>query len=493
LITFGNKSIIFYIFATKLKAMIIGRKEEIDKLNRAYASKYSEFVAVYGRRRIGKTFLIRETFKDRFTFQYTGAFNVTNREQLEEFHTSLVSQGLPGDSATPQTWFEAFHQLENLISASTQDRKIIFLDELPWMDSPNSKFISAFEHFWNSWASARYDILLIVCGSATSWIINKIFRNIGGLYNRVTYKIRLNQFSLAECEELTQYLKLPFNRNMILEGYMAMGGVPYYWTKLESTKSMGQNINDLFFKEDGELHNEFNFIYASMFKTPDKYIKVVEALSSKKSGLTRDEIITKCKIGSSGQLSRIMEDLTECGFIRKYRHLDKGLKDGVYQLVDCYTLFYYQFVKQAQGADEQHWVRAMKTPTYSTWCGLAFERVCLLHTKQIKSAIGISGILADLYSWHVKKTDEHPGVQIDLVIDRADNVINICEMKYAPIGYRLTDSELKKIHNRISVFNLYIPRNKVAEPILITSNGVIQNNNSFEIPLQVTGDQLFVP
>lgn len=473
--------------------MIIGRKEEINKLNRAYASEYSEFVAVYGRRRIGKTFLVRETFKGKFTFHYTGILNVTNQDQLEEFHSSLLSHGLPSDFNTPKTWFEAFHQLEKLISISQEKRKIIFLDELPWMDVPNSKFIPAFEHFWNGWASARNDVLLIICGSATSWIINKIFRNIGGLYNRVTYKIKLNQFSLSECEELVHTLNLSLPRNMILEGYMIMGGVPYYWTKLETSKSIGQNINDLFFKEGGELHNEFNYIYASMFKNPDKYVKVVETLSGKKSGLTRDEIIKLGKIESSGQLSSILEDLIECGFVRKYCHLNKRLKDAIYQLVDCYTLFYYQFVKMAHGIDDDYWMRTMNTPTYNTWCGLAFERVCLLHTRQIKAALGISGIMANLFSWHVKKNNEHPGAQIDLVIDRADNVLNVCEMKYAPDGYLLTDSEVKKIRTRMSVLNLYVSRKKAIIPVIITSNGLVKNNNYFEIPLQVTADQLFLP
>lgn len=473
--------------------MIIGRSEEIRQLKRAYNSEYSEFVAVYGRRRIGKTFLIRECFKDCFTFQYTGVWGISNKEQLAEFYQNLIRQGLSTEAKPPKSWFEAFHLLEDLIIASRQEKKIIFLDELPWMDTPNSRFIPAFEHFWNGWASARKDILLIICGSATSWIINKIFRNKGGLYNRVTYRIRLNQFSLSECEEFVKSYGLGFNRNMILEGYMVMGGVPYYWSKLEASKSIGQNINHLFLKENGMLRDEFNFIYASIFNRPEKYLKVVEALAGKKSGMTRDEIIRTSKLDNNGQLSGILEDLIECGFIRKYCHTDKRLRDAIYQLMDCYTLFYYQFVKSAHGVDEEYWVRSMKTPMYNTWCGLAFERVCLLHTRQIKSAIGISGISASLFSWHVKKNNDHPGAQIDLVIDRADNVINVCEIKYAPAGYRLTDSELNKIHDRLSIFNLYIPRNKVAQPLLITSNGVIKNNNIFEIPLQVTGDQLFQP
>lgn len=473
--------------------MIIGRKEEITKLRRAYDSDHSEFVAVYGRRRIGKTYLIRETFGDKFTFQYTGIFKASNREQLYVFYKSLIEQGLDSSEAAPKNWFEAFFLLQLLITKSEKKRKVIFLDELPWMDARNSRFISAFEHFWNGWASARKDILLIICGSATSWIINKIFRNKGGLYNRVTFKLRLRQFSLHECEEMVKWLKLPFSRNMIMEGYMAMGGVPYYWTKLEPDKSMGMNINNLFFKEEGELHDEFIYIYSSMFNSPEKYIKVVEVLSGKKSGLTRDEIINKAKLDNNGHVSQVLEDLIECGFVRKYCHTDKRLKDALYQLVDCYTLFYYQFVKNAHGIDEDYWVRVMHTPAYNTWCGLAFERVCLLHTRQIKSALGISGIMANLYSWHTKRTDEHPGVQIDLIIDRSDNVVNVCEMKYAPNGYRLTGEELNKIRNRLSVFSMYLLQSKFAQSVLITSNGVLPNSNSFEFPLQVTGDQLFMP
>ena len=472
--------------------MIIGREEEIAKLRKAYESEQSEFVAVYGRRRIGKTFLVRETFGDKFTFQYTGVFKVSNKIQLEVFYRNLLEQGLEATEAAPKDWFEAFFLLEHLIDKSQAPRKVIFLDELPWMDARNSQFVPAFEHFWNSRASARKDILLIICGSATSWIINKIFHSKGGLYNRVTYKLRLKQFSLHECEELVNHMNLPYSRNMIMEGYMVMGGVPFYWTRLERSMSMAANINNLFLKEESELRGEFKYIYSSMFSTPEKYIKVVEALSGKKSGLTRDEIISKARFENNGHITRILEDLIECGFVRKYCHTDKKLKDAIYQLVDCYTLFYYQFGKMAHGMDEEYWIRTMQTPAYSTWCGLAFERVCLLHSRQIKAALGISGILSNLYSWHVKKNEEHPGVQIDLIIDRADNVLNVCEMKYAPGGYRLTSEELKKINQRVSVLKMYMPARKAVQPVLITSNGVLPNSNSFEIPNQVSGEQLFM-
>lgn len=471
--------------------MVIGRKEEIAQLKRAYQSKRSEFVAVYGRRRIGKTFLIRETFEGQFAFQYTGVFGVSNQEQIEEFYRSLLNQGLQKQKASPKNWFEAFHLLEKLIAKSKRKRKIIFIDELPWMDAVNSGFISAFEHFWNGWVSARKDVLLIICGSATSWIINKIFRNRGGLYNRVTYRINLQQFSLAECEEFVKSMGLMANRNMILEGYMVMGGVPYYWSQLNPKKSMAQNINHLFLKESGQLRNEFNFIYAAMFNQPEKYLKVVEALSGKKSGLTREEIIKNGKLESSGQLSGILEDLIECGFVRKYCHTDKKHKDAVYQLVDCYTLFYYQFVKNSHNIDEEYWVRLMRTPKYNTWCGLSFERVCLLHTRQIKAALGISGIMANIFSWHSKANDYRAGVQIDLLIDRADNVINVCEMKYAPDGYSMTSAAIKNIKTKTSVLRQYMPAKKVIEAVLITSNGLVRNRHAEEIHHQITATQLF--
>lgn len=471
--------------------MIIGRKEEISQLRKAYASEYSEFVAVYGRRRIGKTFLIRECFSNQFSFQYTGVWGISNKEQLEEFYKNLLHQGLSSDAAAPKNWFEAFHLLEDLISQLPSSRKIIFIDELPWMDAPNSKFIPAFEHFWNGWASGRKDILLIICGSATSWIINKIFRSKGGLYNRVTYRLRLDQFTLAECEELVRSYYLPLNRNMILEGYMVMGGVPYYWSKLDASKSLAQNINNLFLKENGMLRDEFRFIYASIFNKPEKYIKVVEALTGKKAGLTREEIVSRSKLENNGQLSSILEDLIECGFIRKYNQAGKMTRDAIYQLIDCYTLFYYQFVSLAHGVDEEYWTKLMHTPTYNTWCGLSFERVCLLHSKQLKAAIGISGIMSNIYSWHIKANEYHQGAQIDLLIDRADNVVNVCEMKYAPDGYFMTAKSLNSLKSKLGILRQHISQRKNIVAVMVTSNGIIRNQYSAEITNVVTADQLF--
>ncbi|MDE7349761.1 MAG: ATP-binding protein [Muribaculaceae bacterium] len=473
--------------------MLIGREDEVSRLMKAYSSKESEFLAVYGRRRIGKTYLIKETFGGKFTFQYSGIHNVSTRVQLDEFYEALLKQGLDKSVSKPKTWFDAFRLLEELIKKSKAKRKIVFIDELPWMDAKNSRFIPAFEHFWNGWATFRKDIVLIICGSATSWMINKVFRSKGGLYNRVTYKILLTQFSLHECERLVAAYRLPFSRNMIMEGYMVMGGVPYYWTKLDPRKSLPMNINDLFLQETGELRDEFNYIYESMFKSPEKYIRVVEALAGKKSGLTRDEIITKGRLETNGRLTHILEDLEQCGFIRKYCHTDKKVKDALYQLVDCYSLFYYQIVRHARNVDEQYWTKLMQTPAYHAWCGLSFERVCLLHTRQLKKALGISGILTNIFSWHVKANDYHPGVQIDLLIDRTDGIINICEMKYAAAGFKVTSAFMKDIKTKMSVLRQYIPESKGLQAVLVTSNGVIRNKYSDEIPVQIAAEELFLP
>ena len=471
---------------------MVGRQEEIRLLEEAFDSKQPEFVAVYGRRRVGKTYLVREVFNNRFTFSYTGALNCSTKTQLSYFHNALMEQGLE-KTPVPQTWPEAFGLLKQLILGSKDKRKVVFIDELPWMDAPRSEFVSAFEHFWNSWGAAHKKLMLIICGSSTSWITNKIFKNRGGLYNRVTKKIHLSPFSLYECEEYAKSLRLGLSRNHILEGYMVMGGVPLYWSKLDRKKSMAQNINDLFLSDKGELRYEFNDLYASVFNRPEKYIKIIECLSAKQSGLTRAEMIEKTKIDNNGKFSEMLENLIQCGFIRKYCHTNKSLKDALYQIVDCYTLFYFRFVKKAHGTDENYWTKILSTPTYNTWCGLAFERVCLLHTRQIKSALGISGITSNLFSWHIQKTDEHPGVQIDLLIDRTDNVVSVCEMKYAPNGYVMTKAEAEKINTRLRVFSLYLPSKKGTQLVMITSNGMSQNKHNVNINRELTAESLFLP
>lgn len=471
--------------------MLIGRKEEKNILLQAYESEYSEFVAIYGRRRVGKTFLVRETFNYQFTFYHSGLSQKNTRVQLQNFQLSLREQGLE-KAPLPENWLQAFDLLAKLLAKSTDNKKVVFIDELPWMDAPRSGFLTAFEHFWNSWASARKDILLIICGSATAWIINKIINNHGGLHNRVTSSISLNPFTLHECDEYAQSLHLDMNHKQILEGYMIMGGIPYYWSRLKRGKSLLQNIDHLFFSRNGEFKNEFSQLYASLFTHPEPYLSVIDALSTKKVGMSRNEIIKEGNIPDNGKLKIILDDLENCGFIRKYYYPGRKSKGSIFQLIDNYTLFYYQFIKDSRITDEQYWTKLQDTPLYNTWCGLAFERVCLLHSRQIKKQLGINGVISNEYAWRLEANEEHPGTQIDLLIDRSDDVINLCEMKYTKQPYLITSAYSDALQMKKQLFSMYAKTSKAIHLTMITSKGLIRNSYADEIACQVTAEDLFI-
>lgn len=239
---------------------------------------------------------------------------------------------------------------------------------------------------------------MVVCGSATSWIINKVIKNHGGLHNRVSVRIHLKPFCLRECELYSEEMGLRFNRRQVLEGYMIMGGVPFYWSQLKSGMSLAQNINQLFFSEDGNLRHEFDDLYDSLFKQPKPYLSIVDALATKKVGMTRTEILQATKLTDNGKLTEYLENLEYCGFIRKYNCIGMKAKNALFQLMDNYTLFYYKFIKDSYINDAQYWTKITGKPEYNTWCDLAFERVCLQHVEQIKVKLGIQGVITTVYS-----------------------------------------------------------------------------------------------
>ena len=470
--------------------MIIGRKEEQQILRSAAQSENSEFVAVYGRRRVGKTYLIRETFGYKFTFQHTGLAKGNTREQLFSFAISLRDAGYD-DCPIPKSWLEAFSLLSTYLKNSTDEKKIIFLDELPWMDTPRSNFISAFEHFWNGWASARKDIVLIICGSATSWIINKVINDHGGLHNRVTKQIALQPFTLKECEMFAQSKGLEMSRYQLAECYMVLGGIPYYWSLLEKGLSLSQNIDKIIFAKNGKLSNEFNQLYASLFKSPEQYIDVVTALGKKKAGMTREEIIVATDNYSSGTLSKVLDELEYCGFIRKYNGFDKKSKQAIYQLIDNYTLFYFKFIQQNENNDEHFWSASIDSAMHRAWSGLAFERLCMAHTQQIKVALGIAGVLSNIYSWRKEADETSDGAQIDLLIDRKDQVVNLCEMKYSLSEYVIDAEYEQKLRNKKSVFIGTTNTKKAVHLTMVTTFGIKANAYSGIVQNEVTLDDLF--
>lgn len=470
--------------------MIIGRDEEIKVLKDALQDDSSHFIAVYGRRRIGKTFLVRESYGYRFTFQHAGLYKGTFQEQLEAFENSIKDAG--GVSKKRKNWLEAFEDLKDLIRSSSEKKKVIFLDELSWMDTPNSDLIKALENFWNGWASGRKDIILIVCASATSWILSKIIHNKGGLYNRLTESIHLGPFSLYECEKYVEAKNLALNRIQILQYYMIFGGVPYYWSFLKKGLSLSQNIDKTLFAYDAPLKDEFQYLYASVFKKPESYIKIIHALAKKKSGMTREEIISSTKLANSGTLTTKLEELESCGFIRKYTAFGAKKKNAVFQLIDNFTLFYYQFLED-NPSDENFWSTQINTPRVNTWMGLAFERVCLLHISQIKKKLGISGVHTDVHSWYAKADPDKGirGSQIDLLIVRKDQVINLCEIKYSGSDYTITKKTDEDIRNKIQDLIAGTKTHFAIYPTLITTYGLVENAYSNDIQSVVTMDDLF--
>jgi AAA+ ATPase superfamily predicted ATPase len=469
---------------------MIGRQREAAILERAANSTRSEFVAVYGRRRIGKTYLIRKTLGSKMLFSHSGVENVGMEGQLRAFRSSLRDAGVEPNFKI-KNWFDAFDALKDAIRKSDAPKKILFLDELPWMDTPKSNFVAALEFFWNSWASARDDVMLVVCGSATSWIINHILKARGGLHNRVSEQIRLQPFSLLECERYTSELGLEMSRQDIAEAFMALGGVAWYWSLLRPGASLAMNIDELFFAPDAKLGLEFSRLYSSLFKNPEPYMRVVEALGARGKGLERAELEKACGFSESGKLSKIVDELEQCGFVRRYVPFGARKKGSLVQLLDAFTLFHFRFAKENAKGDPTFWSSSFGNPAHNAWAGLAFERLCLLHIAQIRRALGISGVASGISSWRFAGTKGHSGAQIDLVIDRDDRIVNLCEMKYSSGPYEVDAEEANRLRERRETFIRETGTRKAVHMTLVSPYGLKQGRHSGVFQSIVTLDDLF--
>ncbi len=476
------------------KKQLIGREREARLLDDICASGKAEFVAVYGRRRVGKTFLIDSYFQQQYDFFMAGMYEGNKNEQLGNFAHQLALYSKTIQPAPPD-WMEAFFQLQSYLKTLlNKDRIVIFIDELPWFDMPRSRFLKAFELFWNSWASKQDNLKLIVCGSSTSWMTNKLIGNRGGLHNRVTRQIRLKPFNLHEVELFMQSRGFNLPRKQVVETYMVMGGTPYYLDMMRKSQSVAQNIDALFFAQNAPLRNEFDFLFKSLFNDSELYKTVVEALATKGKGLTRQEIIEAANLTDNGYLSEVLDNLQRCDFIRSYHAFGKKQRDVLYQLTDLYSLFYLRFLKDNLGQDEQHWSHALDTT--AIWEGYAYEQVCLHHIPQIKKKLGISGIQTDVSSWFAKPyTDsdgtQWPGGQIDLLIDRKDGVINLCEMKFSDKEFVITKDYDKDLRERMATFRHHSKTRKALHQTLVTTFGVAHNAYWNNIQNEVTMDDLF--
>lgn len=472
-------------------AKIIGRMWEQEVLNDVVRSDRPEFVAVYGRRRIGKTFLVRNFFKGKFDFYMSGSYNSTLADQLADFKSQLQEySGVV--RPMPKNWREAFRQLQEYLSTLKKEKIIIFIDELPWLDTPRSRFISALELFWNGWADWHDNVKFIVCGSATTWMTHKLIGNKGGLHNRVTRQLYLSPFNLHDSEALLRANGVQWSRHQIVECYMAVGGVPFYLAKMSGSQSLPQNIDRLFFHQKGELKTEYAILFRSLFNDSSVYREVVELLAKKAEGMTREEIKTSLKLQEGGRLSEVLENLITCDFIRQYNAFGRKKKGRLYQLTDLFTLFYLKEVKDNSNESDDFWTSGIDSPGRRAWSGYAFEQVCLHHVSQIKQALGISGIQTSVSSW-VGEEEGRKVAQIDLVIDRRDEVINLCEMKYSLSPFDITKQYLDRLLERRELFRRLTHTRKALHLTLITVNGLKQNAQSGMIQNDVTADHLFLP
>lgn len=469
--------------------MLVGRKNEINSFGNLYESRSSEFIAVYGRRRVGKTFLIRNVFSKKFTFQLTGIANVTLQDQLTNFTITFQKQNSKLKFESPKNWFEAFRLIEIMIEKSKAKKKVIFIDELPWFDTPKSKFISALESFWNSFASSRSDVLLIVCGSAASWMINKLINNKGGLHNRVTRKFKINPFTLAECRAFVKQRKIVLNEYSIIQLYMIFGGVPYYWDQLDKGKSALQNVDDICFSENGILRTEFNNLFKSLFTKAEKHLQIIEALAKKGIGISREDILKICKLSDGGSVTRILTELEESGFIRKYIPYGKISRNRLYQISDFYTLFYFKFLKNYSDLNYVSWANLIDNPRYRVWTGLAFEQICMNHISQIKKALGIQGMETKVSSWRSSKPSE--GAQIDMLIERKDQVIQIIEIKFSIHEFVIDKKYEEVIRTKISVFCEETKTTNAIHFGMITTYGVRKNKYSSMVQNNLKMSTLF--
>ena len=475
---------------------MIGRKQEVDELRRLYERNRAELVAVYGRRRVGKTFLVDEAFSGKFTFRHAGLSpvdveaNGLLRAQLDHFYNSLILFGMD-ECKKPDSWLDAFLLLEkHLQKIDDGTRQLVFLDELPWLDTARSGFITAFEGFWNNWGCHRKNLMVVVCGSANSWILDKLINNHGGLYNRVTYEIKLSPFTLKECEELYSDNGIKFSRYDIAQSYMIFGGIPYYMGYMDGRLSLAQNVDKLFFAKGSKLQNEYDRLFDSVFVNPDAVKSIVEFLATKNAGYTRKEIIEKQGASNGGRLSRNLNALIASDFVIKYVPFGFSKKEEHYKLIDPFCLFYLRFVKDWNQENDKYWQQNVVSQPVSIWRGFAFENVCFNHIEQIKRALGITGVISSASAWS-KRDDDKEGTQIDLLILRKDNVINMCEIKYYGGEFTVKKDYYRKLLRRQEMLMEEVSPKVSIRSTLITTYGLEHNEYSGIFTNVVLLDDLF--
>jgi len=469
---------------------IIGRDFEIKKMKGFLANEESELVAVLGRRRVGKTFLIKSVYKKEIVFQITGIQDVNRSFQLDNFVSARNHYFRKGKIfGKPNNWITAFGQLKELLGKPKSKKRVLFFDEFPWLANNSNEFLKAFDNFWNGWAVDQ-NLIVVICGSAASWMITNIINSKGGLHNRITQQILLQPFTLNEVERYFVAKKMNIPRHSLMQLYMVTGGIPYYLKEVQKGTTPIEAINQMYFGKQATLKNEFDNLFKALFSNYEKHILVIRALASKWMGLTRNEIITKTKLPTGGAVTTILNELETSGFIQSILPFGKQQRETLYRLTDAYTLFYLHFIEQNKNI-KNYWQKKYNTQEVKAWQGYAFENICLIHIDAIKQALGISGILTHESSFYKKKDNNTPGCQIDMLIERGDNAINICEMKFYDGEYTLTEETVKKLQAKRNIFQEISKTKKQLFLTLITTNGLTNSKHNMLIDMHIEANVLF--
>lgn len=468
---------------------LIGREKEQQELDWAVQSQRSELIILKGRRRVGKTFLIRSYFNDSYSFHFVGAHKKKKAVQLSNFREALMRFSGREDIPELTCWHEAFKQLEVYLEMCPDKRKILFFDELPWADTHGSDLIDELEYFWANWVQNRDDIVFIACGSATSWMKEKMEENQGGLHNRITHRIYVRPFYLSECCKYLQSHGFNWDDYTIMQCYMVFGGVPYYLSLLRPYLSLVQNIDNLLFQTGGDLRDEFSELYNALFKSADRYIRIVEFLNTKREGYIRGEIEEATGF-SGGGLSKMLENLESCDFIVSYQQFGNINRQTLYRLSDFYTIFYLRYVRDNHTRDEQFWQHHFQDRSVQSWEGFSFEQLCIRHLTHIKHALGISGIATESSAWRYVPV-EGGGAQIDLVIKRVDKMTHLCEMKFSEVPYVITKDYAQRLTERRQLFMDVTRESRGVVLTMVTPVGLKSSIHNNIVHSQVTARDLF--
>jgi AAA+ ATPase superfamily predicted ATPase len=443
---------------------IIGRELEKEKLKDALTTHRSELIAVYGRRRIGKTYLIREYYSKNIIFSFSGLRNGTRADQIENFMLEL--KGANFQDKKPDNWLQAFNILKQYLQGikQTKKKKVIFIDEFPWVDSPKSGFLPAFENFWNTYCTTRDDLIVVICGSAASYMIKKVIKNRGGLHNRITRKIKLAPFQLKEVKEFFEHKGIRLPVIEILKIYMALGGVAEYLEHVKIGDSSVTAIDRLCFQKGAQLEYEFDEVFKSLFEEGSYHEQIIHALAAgPKKGMLRDEVLKYQGLKSGGQFTKSMNELIESGFVESYQSYRDNRKTTLYRVFDEFCLFHLQFMVQFKG---NSWTQLFTKKEYESWCGYAFETVCYKHVDSIKEALKCDQINSKNYSWSNKKA------QVDLLIDRDDNLINLCEIKFYNDVFTVDENYADSLRNKETQFRTVTGTRKGLNTVMLTTWGI---------------------